>query len=93
MDAGAREGWGSLELVEIFQMRIDACRFTPVCRNRCGASGAGRGRAPSGVYVSLGSLPLWVVLRVQANRNELSTGVWDQQRRARSPGWAVREGG
>ena len=27
----------------IFQMRIVTCRFTPVCRNRCGAGGAGPG--------------------------------------------------
>ena len=40
---GAREGRGSLEGVEIFQMLWIAKRFTPVCRSRCGAGGAGRG--------------------------------------------------
>ena len=36
------------------------------------ASWAGRGRAPSGVYVALGTLSVCVVLRVQANRNDTS---------------------
>ena len=39
---GAREGRGSLELVEIFQMRIVTKQITPVCRSRCGARGADR---------------------------------------------------
>ena len=36
------------------------------------ASWAGRGRAPSGVYVALGTLSVCVVLRVRANRNDTS---------------------
>ena len=40
---GAREGRGSLEGVEIFQMRIAAGRFTPVCRSRCGRVGRAAG--------------------------------------------------
>ena len=68
----AREGRGSLELVEIFQMRWIARRFTPVCRSRCGAGGADRGPGAGRFVRDLGPLPLCVVLLVQANRNHTS---------------------
>ena len=40
---GAREGRGSLEGVEIFQMRPIAKRFRPVCRSRCARVGRAAG--------------------------------------------------
>ena len=70
----AREGRGSVELVEIFQMRIVACRFTPVCRNRCGAGGAGRGPGAGWSDRRLGTAPLRAALCVQANRNDTLAG-------------------
>ena len=69
---GAREGCGSLERVEIFQMRPIARRFTPVCRSRCGAGGADRGLGAGRFVRGLGPFPLCVVLLVQANRNHTS---------------------
>ena len=68
---GAREGRGSLELVEIFQMRPIPRRFTPVCRSRCGAGGAERGPG-AGVVRAMGPRRLCVVLLVQANRDDTS---------------------
>ena len=54
------------------QMRIAPRRFTPVCRSRCGAGGAGRGPGAGRFRRGLGSLPLCVALLVQANRNDTS---------------------
>ena len=68
----AREGRGSLEGVEIFQMRFIAKSFTPVCRSRCGAGGLGRGTGAGRFVRCLGPLSLCVVLLVQANRNDTS---------------------
>ena len=76
---GAREGRGSLELVEIFQMRPIAKRFTPVCRSRYGAGAAGRGAGAGGSVRVSGTHPLCAVLLVQANRTTRPIGVWDQQ--------------
>ena len=67
---GAREGRGSLELVEIFQMRPIARRFTPVCRSRCGAGGAGRARGGTRSARNLGQRALCAVLLVQTNRKD-----------------------
>ena len=50
LGAVAREGCGSLELVEIFQMRIILRRFTPVWRSRCGVGVADRGRDETGSH-------------------------------------------
>ena len=69
---GAREGRGSLELVEIFQMSMVPGRFTPVCRSRYGAGAAGRGAGAGRFVRAMGPLPLCVVLLVQANRNDTS---------------------
>ena len=68
---GAREGRGSLELVEIFQMRPSPGRFTPVCRSRCGTRGRTAVPAPGGSYGQWDHSPC-VVLLVQANRNHTS---------------------
>ena len=81
---GAREGRGSLELVEIFQMRIIAGRFTPVCRSRCGTRGRSAAPAPGGSYGWWDHSPcVWFCLCGPIEMT-LPTGVWDQQRRARS---------
>ena len=58
----AREGRGSVERVEIFEMRIIPRRFTPVCPSRCSAGGADRGPGAGRFRRALGSLPLCVVL-------------------------------
>ena len=63
-----------LEGVEIFQMRSIPRRFTPVRRNRYGVGGAGRGPCAGWSDRRLGAAPLRVVLRVQANRNDILTG-------------------
>ena len=89
----AREGRGSLELVEIFQMRPIARRFTPGCRSRCGARGRTAAPAPGGSYVQWDhSHYVWFCL-CRPTETTLPTGQWDQQRRARSPGWAVPAAG
>ena len=75
---GAREGRGSLELVEIFQMRPIARRFTPVCRSRCGAGGAGRARFEPGSARRFDQGALCVVLLVQANRKDIPDRRFDQ---------------
>ena len=81
---GAREGRGSLELVEIFQMSIVPGRFTPVCRSRCGTRGRSAVPAPGGSYGSWDHSPcVWFCLCRPIERT-LPTGLWDQQRRARS---------
>ena len=77
---GAREGRGSLELVEIFQMSIVPGRFTPVCRSRCGTRGRSAAPAPGGSYVVWDHSPcVWFCLcrRIETT---LQTVVWDQQR-------------
>ena len=68
----AREGCGSVERVEIFQMRYVPRRFTRVGQSRCGAGGADRGPGAGRFVRDLGPLPLCVVLLVQANRNHTS---------------------
>ena len=50
-------------------MRIVLCRFTPVCRNRCGAGWAGPGAGWSDRR--LGTAPSRVTLCAQANRNDI----------------------
>ena len=55
----------------MFQMRWVARRFTPVCRSRCGAGGAGRGPCAGWSDRRLGTVPLRVALCVQANRNDI----------------------
>ena len=70
LGALAREGCGSLELVEIFQMRWVPRRFTPVCRSRCGAAWAGRGRAGTGSDRGLDSGAVYMVLLTQAQESD-----------------------
>ncbi len=60
----AREGRGSLEGVEIFQMRFIAKGFAPVCRSRYGAGAVGRGAGAGGFVRVLVPLRLCVVLFV-----------------------------
>ena len=55
----------------IFQMWWVARRFTPVCRRRRGAGGAGRGPCAGWSDGRFGTAPLRVALCVQANRNDI----------------------
>ena len=81
---GAREGRGSLELVEISQIRYIPRRFTPVCRSRCGTRGRSAAPAPGGSYGGWDHSPcVWFFVCGPIERT-LPTVVWDQQRRARS---------
>ena len=68
----AREVCGSVELVEIFQMREVPRSFRPVCRSRCGAGGADRGPGAERFVRDFGPLPLCAALLVQANINHIS---------------------
>ena len=81
---GAREGRGSLELVEIFQMSIVPGRFTPVCRSRCGTRGRSAAPAPGGSYGSWDHSPCECFCLCRPIERTLPTGLWDQQRRVRS---------
>ena len=89
----AREGRGSLELVEIFQMRNVARRFTPVCRSRCGTRGRTAAPAPGGLTGVWGR-PLYVRLCVcRPIETTFPTGVWGRRRRALSRVRAAPAGG
>ena len=61
---------GSLERVEVFQIRIVASRFTSVCRSCCGAAWAGRGLDGTGVHKGLDPSAVCVVLLMQANGSD-----------------------
>ena len=90
---GAREGRGSLELVEIFQMRIVFSKLRRSVEVDMARARRAAVPAPGGSYVQWDhSHYVWFCL-CRPTEATLPTGVWDQQRRARSPGWAVREGG
>ena len=84
LGALARVGCGSFELVEIFQMRFIARRFTPVCRSRCGTRGRSAAPAPGGSYGRWDHSPCVWFLVCGPIETTFSLGVWDQQRRARS---------
>ena len=89
----AREGCGSLERVEIFQMRPIARRFTPVSRSRCGAGGADRGPGAGGFALCLGPPPLCVVSLVQANGNDIPDRCLGPAAESTPSGWAVPAAG
>ena len=80
----AKEGRGSLELVEIFQMSKILGRFTPVCRSRCGTRGRSAAPAPGGSYGSWDHSPCECFCLCRPIERTLPTGLWDQQRRVRS---------
>ena len=85
----AREGRGSLELVEIFQIAI--CFFEKRRSVEVNVAPAGRTAvpAPGGSYGAWDHSPcVWFCLCMPIETS-LPTGTWDQRRRARSPGWAV----
>ena len=81
---GAREGRGSLELVEIFQMSIVPGRFTPVCRSRCGTRGRSAAPASGGSYGGWDHSPCVRFCLCRPTETTLPLGVWDQQRRVLS---------
>ena len=81
---GAREGRGSLELVEIFQLRSGFFELTPVCRSRCGTRGRTAVPAPGGSYGQWNHAAcVWLCL-CRPTETTLPTGQWDQQRRVLS---------
>ena len=92
LGTGAREGCGPLERVEIFPTRIIQCRFTPICRSRCGAGWPW----PQRVLVPCGGWDqapcAWFCLHMQIQMISW-TGLCDRQRRARSAGWGVPAAG
>ena len=85
LGALAREGSGSFELVEIFQMRWVPRRFTGLSKSMW------RGRGPgAGSFVrDLGPFPLCLVLLVPANRKDVPDRCLGPAAESTPWGWAV----